>query len=825
MPLVGSQTDERYTTGHDAARTVRGAREPRRYLHTMHSPSTSTRRALAGLAALTLAVTLDAPLAAQADLKDAVTILGASPTNDTLALPVPLGDHASIVVVVKTPQANHPNGALRVGSFATSEQPPTVAGARIREGTSDLTDSVAIKLDTAAAHEYVLQFDVLRPGKTYVGQIFLTADGLVQRWTVTITTRSRGTIGVQPVGVLRFAVVPFLATGTFDLTLYDKSESGPYHNVNARFEPAASANSKALMSNFTLGTFSFTDRAGTQPLDLAMRGDDSKGGRSGVTLARSRTLTARLGPLSPGEYGGALQFGADEAADGAPDAKLPVSILVRHYWVLPILVIILASGIGWFTSKFVVGARKTSDLARQVKELRGRADFVARPSARAGWEFPDEAGSLGFARLRVSLNKLARLTHSVMTVLLRGDEIAQLLDSATIRLVAIERLREVRLMVQPIADGRPTAQLTIGRLLREATNIVEPPTFDATAQTRLAAVLDAVQGWANETTRIAAYKQALLDRLRSNECPKPEDLQALASGHAEIATLVLPKEDVIQAATIVPALQDVDEQLVRALLAWRDREAAWASALFTAIGTGRPLNDLFDVVDRGIWDGLQLLKVHDRLRLQLDATIEGRPKIFQLVEMSLVKGDAPDADPPAALTPTTTAPPPVAVDLQQQARDEATMARVTIDRIRRHPLHVQWRIKPPSSDARTTDTHELTLVQYFPACGRADITATLLWAGQKIELPKPLEFTVVDNPEYGKRGLFRTEWTEAMAIAGAMLFAIVTAMGTLYDSTFGSLSQYLTLFAWAAGAGTGGNLFNQLGTTNAPGGRTDTALR
>src|SRR5215831_13836249 len=99
----------------------------------MHTLPIAPRRAPA-LTMVLLAALHAAPAAAQADLKDAVTILGASPTNDSLTLPVPLGDRASIVVVVKTPQAAHPNGALRIVSFATAEQPPTVAVARLREG-------------------------------------------------------------------------------------------------------------------------------------------------------------------------------------------------------------------------------------------------------------------------------------------------------------------------------------------------------------------------------------------------------------------------------------------------------------------------------------------------------------------------------------------------------------------------------------------------------------------------------------------------------------------------------------------------------------------
>src|SRR5262249_31614538 len=160
-------------------------------------------------------------------------------------------------------------------------------------------------------------------------------------------------------------------------------------------------------------------------------------------------------------------------------------------------------------------------------------------------------------------------------------------------------------------------QLALGRLLREATNIVEPPTFDATGQTRLSAVLDAAQAWANETTRIAAYKQALLDRLRSNEWPKPDDLQTFIANHTKVTSITLPKEDALQTATALTVLQDFDDQVVRVLLAWRDRDARWAPRIFTAIGTRQPLSDLFNVVDRGIWDGMQLLKTNDRLQLEL----------------------------------------------------------------------------------------------------------------------------------------------------------------------------------------------------------------
>jgi hypothetical protein len=100
----------------------------------------------------------------------------------------------------------------------------------------------------------------------------------------------------------------------------------------------------------------------------------------------------------------------------------------------------------------------------------------------------------------------------------------------------------------------------------------------------------------------------------------------------------------------------------------------------------------------------------------------------------------------------------------------------------------------------------------------------LSWQGREITLNNSLEFDILPNPEYRKRRLLSGEFTEWVVIAIAAGFAVATAMSTQYDSTFGSYSQYLTLFIWAAGAGTGGNIFKQLGTTSTPGGQSDVTL-
>lgn len=731
-------------------------------------------------------------------LKSLVTLVGANENNDAVSIPVPLGAPLSLILVIKEPPAGHPRGELRILPFATQgEQPPTIATARIRTGESngvtaaDAGDSAPVTLDKPGQFAFSLNFDRLRPGKTYKGQLFLTSSDLLHHWDVSLTTGGRGVIAVDPVGTLKFVRSPCSDPHSFSFTLYDKSEGGPYHHVRARFEPSASANSKGLTSNFLLSTLSFWDNDNNR-IDLERQKiNDAENNAADVILTEARTFTAQVGSLSPGEYSGALHFAADEASDDAAEAKLPLTIQVRDHWVFPVLVIVIGSIFGWFTSKYVVGTRRARDLSRQIKELRDRAESLGRPIIRTGWTFPSEDGSLGFARLGVSLNRLARLTASTMEVIFHGDEIEQLRQRAELRLSGLESLRKTRLLVQPAADERPAAQLTIGRLLRSAVDLLDRPTFTEVEQAELRKLLDAAEAWANPATSVGAYQQALLARRRSRECPSPGKVSGLKSQvvREQLVKLLalLPDEKAISAQTTLHELKESDEAIARIALLWRESTEGWADDVAGEYAAGNALDYLFRAVDKKFWDAA-LKPAADAGQIVPKMNEVGSEKLqtFKVVEMDLV-----------------------------------SESNVGVARMRRHPLRIAWRITPPGGDARKTQTDGLTLVQYFPEAGSVKVEAALHWLGERIELKPPLSFTVAQNPEYG-RWRFTKGWIEYAAIAIATLFAIVTAMGAQYDSTFGTLAQYFTMFIWAAGAGTGGNLFSQLGATSAPGGAAST---
>jgi hypothetical protein len=288
------------------------------------------------------------------------------------------------------------------------------------------------------------------------------------------------------------------------------------------------------------------------------------------------------------------------------------------------------------------------------------------------------------------------------------------------------------------------------------------------------------------------YREALAERCNSQEIPVSSLVQILPQGdlRQQLEALLAMRPDVtmISDPSTTPAmLQVYDETLGKLALLWRERDTAWGGQLAMACADGRSLEELFRLVDEKLWETLDVAAKDNKIQILRDLDSDEELKALDIVEVHMA----------------------------------SNIPGVSSSRILYHPLHISWRINPPDGKERRTETHGLTLVQYFPRPGKVEVKAVLQWQGLEIPVNAGLNFEVALNPEYVNRRMFTGGITEWAVIAVAAGFAIATAMGTIYDATFGSFNQYLTLFIWAAGAGTGGNIFKQLGTSSTPGGQSD----
>ncbi|MFO0017640.1 MAG: hypothetical protein ACK52U_13925 [Synechococcaceae cyanobacterium] len=604
-------------------------------------------------------------------------------------------------------------------------------------------------------------------------------------------------------------------TGSFDFTLFAQSGDQNYRNVRVRLDSDA-VDSKTITSNFSLDQLSFwagLDRDDLERVDLERRSLGPKNTPGAFDFINQTTITTKIAALSPGEYKGTLRFTADieskgidtqanaaegKAAEGivaegrVVEASLPLVIQVRHHWLLPAMVIFLGSAVGWGSSKYVNGARNARVLSRQVKELRDSADSLVLPSTpRAGWEFPSEAESLGYTRVLVTLRRIDMLAEKVLPVLFHEDEFKKDLQNTALRLSALKTMQDTRLQVQPLADDRWAAQLAIGGLLRKATDLLDRPTFGDVDEPTLIMLLDEIKRWsADKSKSYELYKSALSERHNRSELhqlPNEYKQKLLNEYNQE-----LPILDDIQKTSDVDTLKTYDDQIAKYELVWRDHTRPWAKDCFeNGSNVLPPVDDLFDAVDQHFWDDLKKMANEGKLTVECNVL---KPKTYDLVELYL----------------------------------KPSQNGIDASRIQDHPLRVRWDIFQVPDDQksvpddqktllRAIETDGLALVQYFPSAGSFEVQVTLRWAGQTHKISRPCKLNVVKNLEY--EDLFCKDLKpELAAIAAATLFAIVTGLSSQYDSTFGTRPLFLRLFLWAGGAGLGGNLFSQLGSTSSPGG-------
>jgi len=351
-----------------------------------------------------------------------------------------------------------------------------------------------------------------------------------------------------------------------------------------------------------------------------------------------------------------------------------------------------------------------------------------------------------------------------------------------------------------VAADRPGAQLALGRLLRQASDLIEEPTFDEKLHAEVTNLIHIMEAWVSPATHVGKYREALVERRRGQELPDFNSLEDVGNqtvrNQLQALLETCPTEEAISGAT--PSMLTIyDQTIAKLALLWRERERPWAEQLAKECERGRSIQALFRLGDAQFWEELKEKVKSGTLTLKRYPTDEKPLRTYDLLEVSL----------------------------------ESTDFGKTAAGIFKHKFAVIWTITVNGHKKSSAETDGLKLAQYFSEPGGVSVEAILSWEGKKIpgttsdKNPLELYFEVKKNPDFSSLNFITSGgFTEGVVLAIAAGFAVATAMVTQYDATFGSFSQYLTLFLWAAGAGIGGNIFKQLGETGTPGGRPDATL-
>ncbi len=627
-----------------------------------------------------------------------------------------------------------------------------------------------------------LRLQGLRPRTTYTTTLTLLLGTRKHEWDVTLKLADLGSLAVDkapPLQLVTLAPFGWTTARQFSITLRDLAGRGPFTRVRARVTEANQVKSNAVASNFTLDAFSFwKDPDGREQIHNLDSPDTT-----GLDVPRGGDLKiwARAEWLSPGEYNPVFRFTAANASEHADDSRLALNIQVRHHWWLAVVVILLGSAAGLFGNKYVAGYWTARALRRETAAAEQAAAALARPDPRGSpWWLRGSTHSYGLARARLILRQAGFLSQSVFRVIAVEPEIRERVVDARRRLDALEALEATRLRLQLASIDRAVVQQRIGAGIRRALAIVDGARLEQSQRAALDHLLTDVEAWLAPDKQETLYRDAVLARIREllvtvTPADVPgEKVRARVARLLEQLEAALALND-LSAAKLVP----YDHAAARLSLLWRDRLKGYADDLARSEGNGDALEALHGMANRELWERLRAAATAGQIQVRVPPEAI---KAYDLVEIRLTLN-----------------------------------ARIQEVEVVNHPCVVRWHVRQADGTESDVLSYGLSLVQYFPSPGTMTFTASLAWDEERIDVPQPGTVDVKRNDDYRAWASFQSV---ELAVTGlAAIFAIVTGLGYGYNATFGTSSQYIGLFLWAAGASAGGNLFKQQGEGRTVGGQ------
>jgi hypothetical protein len=628
--------------------------------------------------------------------------------------------------------------------------------------------SQALTLDLAinTPAPVTLTVEDLPQGDQFSGTLLITSKGNnPMSWRVNLKPPA-GTLLVDPSMVNLAIMKPLFGSQSqlITVTVHEKTGKVGLDGVSARPGPVV----KAPEKGFDLG----------QNVDFLFNGQEapeltkwppiqSSGPNRSISSNNGlATVGLRVKNLTAGEYNAAVQFQSINSIND--DAKLILNLQVRHHWLWAVLVLVLAVAVSFITTKVISSLRQRFLFARRIGELR------------PAW-LADEPKVLPVVWASAILKQSEDLSR---TYWLTGeDEIEARVNQVAGVMAVLERVRVLRSQIK--ASSLPGfVRFRALTKLNQIVSSIGAGLQDDVVTKQLEAALDSLNQWLDATLWTKFYWGDLrlaVGHLLSEVTPKTvDDLETQASIQLAYDSLndALRKDLQDEQAMLA-----IENQYANLKILWERRRYPERANLVKEKDTAR----IFQIADQAAWKRLK----DNQTKIKIEAPQED------------------DIDSLQAYTPA---------QFNINPGDESLAQTFLF----RHGLKFEWtfvvtllgkrfRFKKRTMRLKPV-TEEPQVIQYFPEKGAVQISVKIKYGDETIEISEPQEVSIAASSDFGTfRGLEAVEYMSFFAAAGA---AILTGFTTLYlkNSGFGSLSDYLSLFAWGAGVDQTKNFIQNLQT-------------
>lgn len=702
-----------------------------------------------------------APLLAQSFTVDALV----KPT-ETVALSIPIDEQgaASLRLVreantdpaakfsltisaLRDPQGNPATAVMGTDPVT----PPTGGQAKPPEWKTDLG---GLSAPTGALRVW---FTVTPPARTakLTGLLTLTVEKSPPKsWTVDfVPVITRATLAASAVHGPRYLIKPNWANSwaldSFSHTVWDKSRTAPIQGLSVRVDQVGKAS-----DNFDLRrNMAFT--VGGKDL----MADDPRS-RPNVGMNEIGYVTGTVRDLTPGEYNVTLRYTAANTIDDDAQ-KVTMSMFVKDDWKQPLLVILAAVLISFYTTKIVVITRQRLALKARILRLESSWLRDEPPSPSIVW---------AQAKLRLA-RSLLKAAHWTIP-----DMVTEAITDVEGLLPTLRAIRDKRKAIEAAVQNKFVRERGLGKVAVQARAASEPPlTPDLIQQIQTA--LTALDAWCKPDGVMAVFWddaarsiKAFLGNLRVDDIKDEEAKRAIQG-------LVDEVKGVAESVTPLPPIA-LFERFAALEIIWearrKDELLAAVVKQFQASAQG---DLLFALVDDDAWQQV----------------VESKDKGASIV---LPVGDL------RAYEPFT-----LSVTTGNHTLDSTFLFKyklkyrwtITIERARR------WR--SPEVMTLTPETLQPYVTQFSPWKGTMSVSVTIA-----NDTKPPIMLKGSRNPAVGKSEtgalVGSIERNEGWPLLITFAIAVLAALSTSYfgNATFGSAKDYLTLFLTGAAVDQGKNL-------------------